>query len=169
MAKNDVEQVTEEKLAKGGVLVKLYFDMQEKDKDKLQSLLVDLINQRLLKEPGVVYCYGAIDEPLERDGTYITSAIVTALFDNFMPLIGVAFNYAPAGIEILKPEKEMHFRIGDLQSMLMDVSQISVNYSKFILERIMKPEDLENIKKQLDNRAETGKKIITGTSEEEKK
>jgi uncharacterized protein with von Willebrand factor type A (vWA) domain len=93
---------------------------------------------------------------------YITSATVTALLDNFMPLIAIAFNYAPAGVEIMKPEKEMVFKISELQSMLMDVAQISINYSKFILERVMKPEDLADISKQLEARAEIGKKIITG-------
>ena len=52
MAKSDVEKVTEEKVAKGGVLVRMYFDMQHEEKDKLQPLLVDLINERLMKEPG---------------------------------------------------------------------------------------------------------------------
>ncbi|MGD0510687.1 MAG: hypothetical protein ABSA33_02495, partial [Candidatus Micrarchaeaceae archaeon] len=72
MAKSDVDKVTDEKIAKGGILVKLYFDMQDKDKDKLQPLLVDLVNERLMKEPGVVYCYGAVEEPLEHEGIYIT-------------------------------------------------------------------------------------------------
>ena len=65
MAKSDVEILTEEKLAKGGVLAKLYFDMQHKQSDQLQPLLVELINEHLLKEKGVIYCFGAIEEPLE--------------------------------------------------------------------------------------------------------
>ncbi|MDE1871551.1 MAG: hypothetical protein KGI06_04930 [Candidatus Micrarchaeota archaeon] len=160
MAKSDVEKVTEEKIAKGGVLVKLYFDMQHKEKDKLQPLLVDLINERLMKEPGVVYCYGSVEEPLEKEGTYITSAMVTMLFDKFQPLVGVAFRYAPAGIEILKPSNTMSFKIFELQAMLMDLSQISVDYSKYILEKVLKPEDIENIRTQLENRTETGKKLL---------
>ena len=39
MAKSDVDRTTDEKVAKGGVLAKLYFDMQNKDKEKLQPLL----------------------------------------------------------------------------------------------------------------------------------
>jgi hypothetical protein len=159
MGKNDVDRVTEEKIAKGGVLARMYFDMEEKDKDKLQAIMLDLVNQRLMKEPGVVYCYGAIEEPLERKGLFITSASITVLFDNFLPLVGIAFKYAPAGVEILKPEKEMHFKILELQNMLMDLSQISVDYSKYILEKVLKPEDMEAIKQQIDHRAEMGKKI----------
>ncbi len=158
--KNDVDRVTEETIAKGGVLVKFYFDMQDKDPEKLKGVMVDLINERLMKEKGVVYCYGAIDEPLEKNGIFITSAIVTTLFDGFNPLVGVAFNYAPAGIEILQPEREMHFKINQLQGMLMDLAQISVQYSSYILERVLKPEEAETIRKQIEARAEIGKKHI---------
>lgn len=160
MAKNDVEKITEETLAKGGILVRLYFDMQEREKEKLQPLMANLINEQLMKEKGVIYVYGTIEEPLLKDGIYTTSGIITALFSAFQPLIGVAFKYAPGGIEILKPEREMKFKINELQSMLMDLSQISMDYSKFILEKVLKKEDLENIKKQMENRAELGKKFL---------
>jgi hypothetical protein len=160
MAKSDVDRVTDEKIAKGGVLVKLYFDMQDKDKEKLQPLLVDLINERLMKERGVVYCFGSVEDPIERDGIWITSAMVTMLFESFLPLVGIAFHYSPAGIEILKPTNEMSFRTYELQSMLMDLSQISMDYSKYILEKVLKPEDIKNIKTQIDNRTETGRKLL---------
>ena len=160
MGKSDLDKVTDEKIAKGGVLVKLYFDMQHKDKDKLQPLMADLINERLMKEKGIVYCYGSIEEPIEKDGLFITSAIITVLFDSFIPLIGVAFNYAPAGLEILRPEKEMRFTTAELQSMILELSQISVTYSKYILEHVLKPDEVEAIGKTLDVRSEIGKKFI---------
>jgi hypothetical protein len=160
MAKSDVDMVTEEKVAKGGVLAKLYFDMQHKDKEKLQPLIVELINEHLLKEKGVVYCYGAVEEPLENNGLFITSAVVTMLFENFFPLISIAFNYSPAGIEIIKPENEMTFRMHDLQAMLMDVSQISLNYSKYVLEHVLKPDDIAGIEQQIGQRSELGKKLL---------
>ena len=156
--KSDVDRVTEETVAKGGVLVKLYFDMRHNEKDKLQPLMADLINERLMKEQGMVYCYGAIEEPLERDGIFITSGVVTVLFDSFLPLIGIAFRYAPAGVEIIKPTKEMVFKPMDLQRMLMDISDISINYSKYILERVLSPEDREAVVKHLEDRAELGKR-----------
>lgn len=158
--KSEVDIVTDEKISNGGVLVKFYFDMQHKEKDKLQPLLVDLINERLMKERGVVYCYGAVEEPLEKGGMYITSATVTMLFDSFMPLVNVAFNYAPAGIEILKPENSMTFKTFELQAMLMDLSQISIDYSKYIAEKVLKPEDVETMRRNIENRAALGKKLL---------
>lgn len=160
MAKTDVEVLTEEKISKGGVLAKLYFDMQNEKKESLQPLLADLINERLMKEKGIVYCYGTIEEPIESKDGFVTSAIVTILVENFFTLVGITFNYSPAGIEILKPTKNMSFRIGDLQSMLMDLSQISMNYSKYVLERVLKPEDLARIREQLNNRTAIGKRML---------
>jgi hypothetical protein len=159
MAKNDVEKLTEEKVAKGGLLVRLYFDMQNKEKDKLQPLMLDLVNERLMKERGVIYVYGSIEEPIEREGSFITSGIITVLLENFQTLLNIAFKYAPAGVEILKPSKELHFKVNELQSMVMDISQIAVDYSKYILEKAMKPEDIAQLQKNLEQRAEIGRKL----------
>jgi hypothetical protein len=167
MGKTDVEKLTDEKIAKGGVLVKFYFDMQHKEKEKLQPLMADLINGRLMKEKGVVYCYGSIEEPLEKDGIYTTSAMITVLFDSFIPLIGVAFNYAPAGVEVLRPEKEMRFSTAEIQSLLLELSQISVTYSKYILEHVMKPEEIESLSKNMDTRAEVGKKFLGNQNDDQ--
>ncbi len=160
MAKSDVDRLTEEKVAKGGVLARLYFDMQSSNREELQPALVELINEHLLKEKGVVYCYGEVDEPLEREGTFVTSAMVTVLVESFFPLVNIAFNYSPVGVEILKPESEIHFRPNELQSMLLDLSSISLNYSKYVLEHVLKPEELAKISRQMENRTLLGKKLI---------
>src|SRR5271157_1831189 len=160
MAKSEVDRLTEEKVGKGGILARLYFDMQSSNREDIQPALVELINEHLLKEKGVVYCYGMIDEPLEKEGTFITSAVVTMLTESFFPLVSIAFNYSPAGVEILQPEKEMSFKPMELQTMLLDVSQIALNYSKYVLEHVMKPEDMERIRAQLENRAQIGKRLL---------
>ena len=64
MAKNELEEVTHKALKSGGLLTKLYFDMQSKEKSELQPIMTDLVNNRLLKSPGVIYCAGSIDEPI---------------------------------------------------------------------------------------------------------
>ena len=101
--KSELEKITHDKLLQGGVLVKMYFDVQNKEEQKLQPLLVDLINEHLLKEKGVVYCYGSIETPLKLDELYVTNAEVTILLENIFPLVNIAFNYTPIGIEILEP------------------------------------------------------------------
>lgn len=160
MARSDLDRITEEKIAKGGVLVLLYFDMRHQDKDKLQPLMADLINERLLKEPGMVYCYGSIEEPIKDKDSYVTSGILTVLVDSFRPLVNIMFKYAPAGIEILKPTREIPMRLSDLQSILMDISNMSIDYSRYILERVMKQEDVEAIKEHISDRENLGKKLL---------
>jgi hypothetical protein len=172
MAKSPVDAVTDEKIAKGGVLIKFYFDMQHKDKDKLQPLMVDLINERLMKEIGVVYAFGAIEEAMEFKGVYSTSAVVTVLFENFFAAVAVALNYSPAGLEIIKPSKEMHFKTGELQSLLMSLSQRAADYSRYVFEKVLSPDEMEEINRSLENRERIGKNLLEKTKkgeEEEKK
>ncbi len=114
MAKSDVNEVTAKAIKSGGLLTKLYFDMQSEKKDELQPLMTDLINNRLMKAPGVIYCFGAIDEPIELNELFTTNAVVTVLFKDVGALINVVFNFAPIGIEILKPEHEYTVKISDL-------------------------------------------------------
>lgn len=166
--KSDLDLVTEEKIRSGGILVKLYFDIQDKDKDKLQPLLTDLINNRLMKSKGVVYCYGKILEPMGKEDLFITSAIVTVLTDSIGALINIMFNFAPAGLEVLRPEKEIFIKASELQSLLLDISNISITYSKYILERVMDKSEAEMIRKQLENRAELGKKLVEGFKDDGK-
>lgn len=160
MVKSDLEKITHEKLLQGGILAKMYFDMQNQEKDKLQPLLVDLINEHLLKEKGVVYCYGAIEEPIKLNELYSTSAEVTILFENIFPLVNIAFNYTPIGFEILKPEKELVLKMSQLQSLILEISNISTNYSRYILQKVLKPDDLALITKEIENRIEIGKKVM---------
>lgn len=104
---------------------------------------------------------------MEKDGVFITSAIATVLVEKFVTLVNIAFGYSPAGVEILKPDREILFKPMELQSMLLDISQISLNYSRYVLERVLKPEDLTKITTQLENRALIGKRLME--KKEEKK
>ncbi len=162
MSKTEVDELTEKTIAKGGILAKMYFDMQSETGDDLTPLMIDLVNNRLLKTTGVLYCTGAIDAPikLEKENVYSSSAIVTALFNDIGALINVAFNFAPAGVEILKPTKDYHIKIGDLQSLLLDVSNISVNYSHYILSKVLDPAEFAKVESDMKGRAELGKRML---------
>jgi hypothetical protein len=161
-----MEEVTHKALAKGGLLAKIYFDMQSEKPDDLQPLMADLINNRLLKSPGVIYCFGAIDEPIKTDATYSTSAIVTVLFKDLWSLVNVSFAFTPAGIEILKPEREYVLKSGDLQALALNVASVSLDYSNFILSRALKKEDYDKLKDDMKHREELGKKLIERKGQE---
>jgi hypothetical protein len=122
--------------------------------------MTDLINNRLLKAPGVIYCMGTIDEPILLEDIYSTNAIVTVLFKDIGALINVVFNFAPIGIEILKPEGEYVVKISDLNGVLVSLSQISAEYSKYILTKVLGKEDLANINTSLKAREELGRRLM---------
>lgn len=164
MAKNELEEVTQKALKSGGLLTKLYFDMQSKEKSELQPIMTDLVNNRLLKSPGVIYCAGSIDEPILLEDVYSTNAVVTVLFKDIGALINVVFNFAPIGVEILKPEGQYTVKISDLNGVLVSLSQISAEYSKYILTKVLTKEDLEKVNTNLKIREELGKRLIEDDS-----
>ena len=167
MLKSEINKLTEENISAGGVLLKFYFDMQNKEKDKLQPLLVDLINERLLKEKGVVFCYGTIEEPLEFEGLYSTSAAVTILFGNIRSAIMAVFRYAPVGIELIQPTRSISIKPSDVQGMLMDISQTADNYSRYILQSVLTEEQRQNLNKDISKRIEHGKQLIDKHNQKE--
>lgn len=166
MPKSDVDEVTDKTIEKGGLLTRMYFDMQSEKQADLQPLMTDLINNRLLKMNGVVYCFGSIEEPIKTGEVYSTSAAVTVLLKDVGSLINVAFNMAPAGLEILRPERDYKLKINELQSILLDVAQISANYSQYILSRVLSKEDYEKVMRDMKNREELGKKLLAGREDE---
>ncbi|MDE1860276.1 MAG: hypothetical protein KGH72_01000 [Candidatus Micrarchaeota archaeon] len=161
MAKTEVDEVTESALNNGGLLVKFYFDMESEKKEDLQPLMADLINNRLLKTTGVVYCYGSIEEPIKTKETYVTNATVTALVKDLRTLVGITFTFSPAGLEILRPQKDYPLKISEMQSILLSLSQTAADYSQYILSRVLTKEDYEKIKLAMQAREEIGKKMLS--------
>ncbi len=164
MAKSEVNEVTEKTIARGGILTKLYFDMQSEKAEELQPLMVDLINSRLLKTPGVVYAAGSIDEPMKLEDVYSTNAIVDVLFTDIGSLIQVIFNFSPVGIEVIRPQGDFVIKSSQLHAVLVSLSQMSMEYSKYILTKVLKPEDIDRVNKELRIREEMGKKAMQGAS-----
>jgi hypothetical protein len=167
MAKSEVEELTDKTIARGGILAQLYFDMQSADQSELQPLMTDLINNKLLKSVGVIYCFGAIDEPIKlpKEDVYSTTSQLTILFKDLGALINATFNFAPAGVEILRPNKEYTVKVPELQSLLLDLSNISVNYSHYILSRVLSKEDYEKVNRDMERRKELGKTLLEKKNE----
>ncbi len=160
MAKSEMEDITNKAIKQGGVLARLYFDMQSEKPDDLQPLLADLVNNNILKAQGVLYCYGSIDEPIKVEDMYSTNAIVVALFKDLAALINVSFAFAPAGIEVLKPEKEYVLKPSEIQSIALDIANVSTTYSQYILSKTLSKEDFEKIRQNIKNREALGKRLI---------
>ncbi|MEM3399534.1 MAG: hypothetical protein QXP42_01755 [Candidatus Micrarchaeia archaeon] len=157
VGEEDVEKLTDETIRDGGVLALLYFDVHGSDAEQIKNMLVDLI-ARITKANGVVYVRGEIDEALKIEGEHITSAEVSVLTKDFSSLVGVCLEYAPFGVEVLRPERIV-LNLGEAQSLLLNVSQVSQEYAKFVLSKIMNAEERKKFEENLKKRAELGKML----------
>jgi hypothetical protein len=159
MAKIDVEKVTKDAVAKGGVLTIMYFDLHGNSREVLQNLGAGFV-EKLLKEPGVIYAVGEIDDPLlSQDGKfYSTSVEVKILVKEFLALSYLCANYSPFSIEILRPD-DIKLTIDQAHDMLMAVATTAFDYKKFIIERMSKQEDVATYRKTLEQKIELGKRI----------
>jgi hypothetical protein len=153
-----VDELNDKIVGKGGLLVTMYFDIHGNSPEIIQNSMVDMIG-RLTKEVGVAYATGQIEKPIEYEGMHSTCAEVKLLVKDLNSLISVCFRYGPIGIDLLRPQ-DVKLTIPQLHEILLNVSQISQEYSQFMYNKVMTPEDKVNFNKQLINRAELAKKII---------
>ncbi|MGB9703116.1 MAG: hypothetical protein ACP5HJ_00245 [Candidatus Micrarchaeia archaeon] len=156
---DEAEKIKKETLEKGGVLAKFYFDVHSNQKEILKNLMLDLISNNILKEEGVVYAYGTIEEPIENNGLFSTSAEVTILAKGFLPLLNLAIKYSPFAVEVLEPYQK-NFGAQELQEILLRVSEISSQFAEFVLQKVLSQEEKNELNKKILNRAELIKKFF---------
>lgn len=157
---NKVDVLTQSTVEKGGVLTAIYFDVHGPDKEKLEQLLVELVN-KLNKEKGVIYSLGEIERAIDYgDNRYSAAAKVTILTKNFSSLSSICDRYGPMGIEILKPS-EIKLSVPDAQQVLFDHVKMMSDLLKEMIERNMTPEERKKLARLMDARAELGKELLT--------
>ena len=154
----DVDKITKETIEKGGVLALLYFDLHGTSKETLTNLSAGLV-QKILKEEGVVYALGEIDEPMEREQGFSTSVEVKILVRSFNLMGRVCAQYSPLSLEILRPD-DIKLSIDQAHELLMNISTTTFEYKKFIIQRTSKKEDVEKYQKELEAKAKLGKKLL---------
>ena len=159
MAKEkSVDEITDTAIREGGYLANVYFDLHSKSADEVKHLMVGFVS-KLSKERGVIYAVGEIDKPVEKDGIFSTWAEVKLLAQDFAALVRVCVQYSPVGVEILRPE-EVRLPLGDAQSILLDLSQTSLNFTRLIMEKVLSKEEAGEYEKKVSARAELGKKLL---------
>lgn len=159
MAKEkSMDETTDEAIRDGAYLVVLYFDLHSSSPDAVKALMTGFIS-KLSKEPGVIYALGEIDQPLEKEGIFSTWAEVKLLAKDFASLVKLTSQYSPIGVEILRPE-EVRLSIGEVQSVLLDISQTSQHFTKLIMERMLSKEEKEEYMKKMQQRIELSKKLF---------
>ncbi|BCS90665.1 MAG: hypothetical protein ARM1_0122 [Candidatus Micrarchaeota archaeon] len=160
MKDNDIEKITAETIKKGGILARLYFDVQDKNKDNLQPLLADLTNNHISKEKGIVYFYGRIDPPIESNGVYVTSAQITMLFSSFEDMINIVMKYTPIALEILEPSDGYKLSTYDIQRIALNISEFITNKNLSIALSMLNKQDADSIKRVIENRVKIGSELI---------
>jgi len=163
-------EINEEKLIKetiknGGVLALLYFDVHGTDKEKIKEFSTGFI-KRMLHEPGIVYVKGEIDEPIQNNDVISTAIEVKVLANSMPALTRFVGKYNPFSLEILEPE-EIRMSIADAHELLLSVSSMVFDHKKYILERVAKKEDVERMKKELENRIRLGRMLLEKSRKKE--
>jgi hypothetical protein len=161
----DADKLTKATVEKGGVLALLYFDAHTKTKEKAQEIGASFVSQ-LLKEPGVIFAVGEIDEPIQDRDLFSTSIQVKILVSTFHQLANVCAVHSPFSIEIIQPD-EITITLGQAHELLMNLSTITADYKKYIMEKLTTPEEREKYARILEKKAELGRRILE--RKEEKK
>lgn len=163
-SEEDLEELLEEATKHGAILSYLYFDAHGPSKDGVENSLVDFVG-KLSKERGVLYCKGEVfqalevpDEGLSPQLRFSCSTQVKILARDFSTLLGLCLKYGPIGVEILQPY-EIHLTVEEAQALLLDSSQSTQDYVKYILEKTMTPDEKLRLNEHLRRRQELAEKL----------
>ena len=159
-AKNEQElkQLITEACERGAVHAKFFIDSHGPEKKPTEDALIQLVGQ-LTKEKGVLHCKSEIETSVESEKLYSAFASVDLVTGSFNNLINLALKYAPASVEILEPNSKIVVPIKQAQDILLDASQSTQQYSKYILESIMTLEQKQDFVERLKRKAEFGAKM----------
>ncbi|VVC04036.1 Uncharacterised protein [Candidatus Bilamarchaeum dharawalense] len=157
---SDVEKLTRDTVANGGILAMLYFDIHAKTKELVQELGTGFINEVIQKQ-GVVFALGEIDEPTGGDEktNWSSSIQLKVLTKDFATLAAICMANSPYSIEILRPDA-VKLSLADAHSLLGTMSATTAEYKKYILTKLSKPDELARLQENLKKRAEMGKNIL---------
>jgi len=156
----DIQKLTKDTIASGGVLALLYFDVHAKEEKMVQQLAAGFVKS-IIERPGVVFAYGEIDKPIGgEDGRSFSSTVeVKVLVKDFMTLAGICIAHSPFNIEIQKPDR-IDLPLSEAHDLLMTVSATTADYKRYILTKVAKPEELKQINEDIKARAELGKRLM---------
>ncbi|MCI0503402.1 hypothetical protein L0Y65_01680 [Candidatus Micrarchaeota archaeon] len=157
---SDVEKLTKDTIASGGVLAMLYFDIHAKTKELVAELGTGFVNT-IIQKQGVVFAVGEIDEPKggEEGKNWSSNIEVKVLTKDFTTLAGICMSNSPYTVEILRPD-EIKLPLSQAHDLLSTMSATTAEYKKYILTKLSKPEELLQLQENLRRRAEMGRKIL---------
>lgn len=109
-----------EKLDKGYIHTRIIIEILGKPKDYVESSLITYV-QKIKKDSEIEVLEEEHDEALEqKDGTWLAFVEMEMLMKDLPTLIGFCFDYMPASIEIIAPEK-VQFKSQELSRVMNDL------------------------------------------------
>lgn len=156
--KRSAQELIDEAIAKGAILSVMYFDVHSQKSEDVQPMLVDLIS-RISREAGIISAVGEVEETIEQQGIFTSSAEVTVLARDFGALANIAVRYGPFGIEVIRPDT-IKLSLGQAQSLLLNLSSVGQEFAQYVLKKVMTPEERARFEKELAARAEMGRRMM---------
>lgn len=148
------EDIDIEKYVKdGGVLARLFLEVQGNDQDAAKKALERTIFDSLGNEGHVTLLnvkFYEIQKDKEKE-FYSGIVEVKLLVRDFRWFVSIVMRYGPSAIEIIEPQ-EVHLKMDEMQSLLADVSEISQVYSSKIF-ALLKDEERKAIYEKILNKS----------------
>jgi hypothetical protein len=145
---------------KGAILCLMHFDAHGRDKEVVEHSLVEFTS-KLSKEKGVLYAKSHVELAEEKDGIYSAISEATILAENFQTLLLLSLRYGPVAIELQKPAA-IKLSLEDAQNALLTASHSAQEYTAYILEKTLSPEDYKDFLERNKRRVDLGKKMMEG-------
>ncbi len=158
VTEGELDELFDKASKEGAVLALVHFDAHGPDEKTVRDLLVDIVS-RLTKEQGVLYCKGEIEESISTQELYSSCAEAKIMTESFQDLLNLSLKYTPIAVEILKP-REIRLTLEEAQSCLLDASQTSQDYTNYVLQKVLPPEELAKFNEKLKRHAEIGAKLV---------
>jgi len=155
--KKSFRDIKDEVVRNGGFHVNFYFDLHGNSKDALKDIMVGFVG-KLTKEQGVRFGVGEIDEPLDHQDLYSTTAKVTMLIENLPALMRLCLSYGPIGIEIEEP-LESKLSAGEIQSICLQASGTAQEFTNLVLTKGMTPDEKAEYAKKMGQRVLLGRRL----------
>ncbi|MFC2162636.1 hypothetical protein ACFLRF_03065 [Candidatus Altiarchaeota archaeon] len=114
------------RVAEGGILARLYLEVQGNDKDAAKNALDGTVFGKMNAEPMAKLLEVSLYDIQKSEDNQFFSGVaeVKLIADDFRGFVNIAMRYGPTGIEIIKPETvkldsdDMHALAGDVSSMM---------------------------------------------------
>lgn len=129
------------KLSEGGVLARIYLEVQGTDLEAAKIALENTINTKLLAEENIsVLTVNMYDIIKEEKAKYFSGVSeIEFIADDFRWFVNTVLKYGPAAVEIIEPA-EVKLSSDMMHSVVADIADYAHLYSQQIIKLLKDPE-----------------------------